>query len=158
MVDDDPNGLRRTPSLGIGVAAGWLLPGSSTHVEVVLAAVAVVAEVEDLMVGQAADGAIGVGPVGDVDPQRRAALAGITKVQLDGGWVVGDGADDPPGQGPLGQEPLVILQNLLAGIDPQVAIGEPLVPQRRLGKLSVASILKDDDQESLRVEGQRPST
>jgi hypothetical protein len=61
-------------------------------------------------------------------------------------------------RGPLGQEPLVVLQDLLAGIDPQVAIGEPLVPQRRLGKLSVVSILKDDDQESLRVEGQRPST
>ena len=47
----------------------------------------------------------------------------------------------------------MILQNLLAGIDPQVAIGEPLVPQRRLGKLSVVSILEDDDQESLGVEG-----
>jgi len=110
------------------------------------------------MVGQAADGAIGVGLVGDVDPQRRAAVTGVAEIELDGGWVVGDGTDDPPGQGPLGQEPLVILQDLLAGIDPQVAIGEPLVPQRRLGKLSVASILEDGDQESLRVEGQRPST
>ena len=110
------------------------------------------------MVGQAADGAIGVGLVGDVDPQRRAAVTGVAEIELDGGWVVGDGADDPPGQGPLGQEPLVILQDLLAGIDPQVAIGEPLVPQRRLGKLSVVSILEDGDQESLRVEGQRPST
>ena len=69
------------------------------------------------MVGQATDGAIGVGPVGDVDPQRGAALTGVPEVQFDGGWVVGDGADDPPGQGPLGQEPLVILQDLLTGVD-----------------------------------------
>jgi hypothetical protein len=26
------------------------------------------------------------------------------------------------GQGPLGQEPLVIIQDLLAGVDPQVAL------------------------------------
>jgi hypothetical protein len=46
---------------------------ASSDVDVVLAAVAVVAEVEDLAVGQAADRPIGVDIVGTVDPQRRTA-------------------------------------------------------------------------------------
>jgi hypothetical protein len=94
-------------------------------VEVLLAVVAVVAEVEDLVVGQAAHGPVRVGLVGDVDPQGGAALAGIPEVQLDGVRVVGDGAGDALGQAALGLEPLPAVQDLLAGVDPQVAVGEP---------------------------------
>jgi hypothetical protein len=61
---------------------------ASADVEVVLAVVAVVADVEDLVVGQPADGPIGVGLVRDVHPQRSAAVAGVAEVQLDGGRVV----------------------------------------------------------------------
>jgi hypothetical protein len=94
-------------------------------VEVVLAAVAVVAEVEDRVVGQGSDGPFGVGVVGDVHPQRRAALAGVAEVLLDGGGVVGDRPGDALGQAALGLEPLPAVQDLLAGVDPQVAVGEP---------------------------------
>src|SRR6266511_5358533 len=49
VVDDGRRRPERPPPqhtvVGDWRAAGWLLPGSSTHVEVVLAAVAVVAEV-----------------------------------------------------------------------------------------------------------------
>jgi hypothetical protein len=60
-----------------------------------------------------------------VDPQRGAALAGAAEVQLDGVRVVGDGAGDALGQAALGLEPLPAVQDLLAGVDPQVAVGEP---------------------------------
>jgi hypothetical protein len=43
-----------------------------------------VAEAEELVVGQTADGSLGV-VVGDVDPQCGAAGAGVAEVQLDGG-------------------------------------------------------------------------
>jgi hypothetical protein len=98
---------------------------ASADVEVLLAVVAVVAEVEDLVLGQAAHGPISVGGVRDVDPQRGAALAGAAEVQLDGVRVVGDGAGDALGQAALGLEPLPAVQDLLAGVDPQVAVGEP---------------------------------
>ena len=70
---------------------------ASADVDVVLAVVAVVAEVEDLVVGQAADGSLGVGLLGNMHPQRRAALAGITEVLLDGVGVVGDGTGNTLG-------------------------------------------------------------
>jgi hypothetical protein len=94
---------------------------ASADVEVLLAVVAVVAEVEDLVLGQAAHGPISVGGVRDVDPQRGAALAGAAEVQLDGVR----GAGDALGQAALGLEPLPAVQDLLAGVDPQVAVGEP---------------------------------
>jgi hypothetical protein len=93
--------------------------------EVLLAVVAVVAEVEDLVVGQAPHSPIGVSVVGDVDPQRGAALAGVAEVLLDGVGVVGDGADDALGEAAFGLEPLPAVQDLLAGVDPQVGLGEP---------------------------------
>jgi hypothetical protein len=55
-------------------------------------------------------------------PTGRSSLTGVAEAELDGVRVVGDGADEPPGHGPLGQEPLVIIQDLLAGVDPQVAV------------------------------------
>jgi hypothetical protein len=91
-------------------------------VEVVLAVVAVVADVEDLVVGQAADGFLGVGLVGDMHPQGGVALAGIAEVQLDGVGVVGDGAGDALAEAAFGLEPLPAVQDLLAGVDPQVAL------------------------------------
>ena len=55
-------------------------------------------------------------------PTGRSSLPGVAEAELDGVGGVGNGADDPPGHGPLGQEPLVIIQDLLAGVDPQVAL------------------------------------
>ena len=48
-----------------------------------------------------------------------------------------------------GEEPLVVVQDLLAGVDPQVAIGEPSFGQRGPGLLGPVSVLEDGDQESL---------
>jgi hypothetical protein len=79
---------------------------ASADVEVLLAAVAVVAEVEDLVVGQTADSPTGVGVLGDMDPQCGAALAGVAEVAFDGGWVIGDGTGDAPSEAALGLEPL----------------------------------------------------
>jgi hypothetical protein len=93
-----------------------------------------------------ADGSLGIGVVGDMHPQGGAAVAGIPEVELDGGWVVGDGADDAAGDGALGEEPLVVVQDLPAGVDPQVGPGEPSFGQCRLGLLGVVSILEDGDQ------------
>jgi hypothetical protein len=67
-------------------------------VDVLLAVVAVVAEVEDLVVGQGPHRPLGVGLLGDMHPQRRAALAGVAEVLLDGVGVVGDGAGDALGR------------------------------------------------------------
>jgi len=67
----------------------------SADVDVLLPVVAVVADVQDVVVDEVADGALGIVPVRDADPQRGAARTGIAEVQLDGRRVVGDGADDP---------------------------------------------------------------
>jgi hypothetical protein len=56
----------------------------------------------DLVVGQAADGTIGVVIIRDMHPQRGAALAGIPEVLLDGLGVVGDGAGDALGEAAFG--------------------------------------------------------
>jgi hypothetical protein len=105
---------------------------ASAHVEVVLAVVAVVADVEDLVVGQDTHGPLGVGVVGDVHPERGAALAGVAEVLLDGVGVISEGAGDALGEAAFGLEPLPAVQDLLAGVDPQVALGEPGVGQRSL--------------------------
>ena len=64
---------------------------ASADVEVLLGVVAVVAEVEDLVVGQGADSPIGVVVVENMDPQGGAASTGVAEVELDGVGVVGDG-------------------------------------------------------------------
>jgi len=61
-------------------------------------------------------------------PERGTALAGVAEVQLDGGGVVGDGAGNALGEAALGLEPLLAVQDLLAGVDPQVSLCEPSVP------------------------------
>ena len=68
-------------------------------------------------------------------PTGRSSLPGVAEAELDGVGGVGDGADDPPGRGPLGQEPLVIIQDLLAGVDPQVALStrSRTIPSVQLG-------------------------
>jgi len=118
-------------------------------VEVVLAVVAVVADVEDLVVGQGADGSLGAGLIRDMDPQGGAALAGGAEVQLDGGGVVGNGTGDTLGEAAFGLEPLPAVQDLLAGVDPQIAIGEPSLGQRRPGLFGLVGVLQDGDQEPL---------
>jgi hypothetical protein len=131
---------------------------ASAHVEVLLAAVAVVAEVEDLVVGQGSHGPFGVGLLRDMHPQRGAALAGVAEVLLDGVGVIGDGPGDPLGEAAFGLEPLPAVQDLLAGVDPQVTLGEPGVGQGCLGLLGLVGVLEDGDQEALGVEDQRPFT
>jgi len=111
----------------------------------------------DLVVGQAADGTIGVVIIRDMHPQRGAALAGIPEVLLDGLGVIGDGTGDALGQAAFGLEPFPAVQDLLAGVDPQVALGEPGGDQRRPGPLGLLGVLQDCDQEALRIEDQRPS-
>src|SRR5512132_3733523 len=132
----------------------WLVPASA-HVEVLLAAMAVVAEVEDLVVGQSSYGPFGVGVVRDMDPQRRAALAGVAEKLLDGLGVVGDRSGDPLGEAAFGLEPLPAVQDLLAGVDPQVALGKPGVGQGCLGLLGLVGVLENGDKEALGVEDQR---
>jgi hypothetical protein len=58
-------------------------------VEVFLAVLAVVAQVQNRVVGQQAHGPLGVGVVGDMDPQGGAALAGAIEVALDAVGVDG---------------------------------------------------------------------
>ena len=86
---------------------------ASADVEILLAAVAVVAEVEDLVIGQDTHSPLGVGVVGDMDPQGRAALAGVAEVLLDGGGVIGDRSGDALGEAALDLEPLPAVQDLL---------------------------------------------
>jgi hypothetical protein len=63
---------------GVGVRLRYCGRGrASADAEVVLAAVAVVADVEDLVVGQAADGSLGV--VGDMHPRGGGAVAAYPK-------------------------------------------------------------------------------
>jgi hypothetical protein len=57
---------------------------ASADVDVVLAVVAVVTDVEDLMVGQGSHGSLGVGLIRDMHPERGVALAGGAEVQLEG--------------------------------------------------------------------------
>src|SRR5215211_199853 len=130
----------------------------SADVEVLLAVVAVVAEVEDLVVDQPADGPLSVGLVGDMHPARGAAGAGVAEVELEGVAVVGDGAGDARGQAAFGLEPLPAVQDLLAGVDPQFALGEPGVGQGGPGLVGLVGVLEDGDQETLGVEDQRPFT
>jgi hypothetical protein len=56
----------------------------------------------------------------------------------------------------LGEIPLVVVQDLLAGVDPQVAIGELSLHQRRPCLLSVVVVLQDGDQEPFGGERQGP--
>ena len=86
------------------------------------------------------------------------ALAGGAEVELDGVGVVGDGAGDALGEAAFGLEPLPAVQDLLAGVDPQVALGEPSVRQGGPGLVGLVIILEDGDQEALGVEDQRPVT
>jgi hypothetical protein len=53
---------------GMAAAALLLAARASADVDVLLTVVAVMAEVEDLMVGQTADGSIGVVVLGDMHP------------------------------------------------------------------------------------------
>src|SRR4051794_21292705 len=61
--------------------------------EVALPVVSVVPDVQRAAVGDGADGAVGLAVVGDVHPQRVAAVAGVTVVQAEGLLVVGEGGD-----------------------------------------------------------------
>jgi AcrR family transcriptional regulator len=81
--------------------------------------------VQDLVVGQHAHRPLGIGVLGHVHPQGRAALAGVAEVGLDGGRVVGQGAPDALGEATLGLEPLPAVQDLLAAVDPQISLGKP---------------------------------
>ena len=108
------------------------------------------------MVGQQAHGPFGVGVVGDMDPQGSPALAGAIEVALEAIGVDGHGSYHLPGEAALGEIPLVVVQDLLAGVDPQVALGEPSRPQRRPCLLSVVVVLQDGDQEPFGVERQEP--
>jgi hypothetical protein len=63
----------------------------SAEVEVFLPVLAVVAKVDDRMVGQRAHGPLGVGVGGDMDPQGGTALAGAVKVALEAVGVDGHG-------------------------------------------------------------------
>jgi hypothetical protein len=136
-----------------GMACGRVLLAAraSADVEVVLAVVAVVAEVQDLVVGQAAHDWIGVALSGNADPECGAAGAGVAEVLLDGIGVVGEGAGDALGQAPFGLEPLPAVQDLLAGVDAQVGLGEPSLGQGCIGLLGLVGVLKDGDQEALGV-------
>jgi len=81
-----------------GRAGVKALGRASADVEVLLAVVAVVAEMEDPVVGQATDGPIGVVVVRDMEPQCGAAGAGVAEVELDGLGVVSDGTGEALGE------------------------------------------------------------
>jgi hypothetical protein len=58
--------------------------------------------VEDLGVGQKANGAIGGVVVRDMDPECGPAGASVAEVELDGLGVIGDGTGDALGEAALG--------------------------------------------------------
>ena len=72
-------GLSGRTSTGDTDAAGLLRLAWSADVEVLQGVVAVVADVEDLVVGQPTDGSLGVSLLGDMHPQGGAALTGVPK-------------------------------------------------------------------------------
>src|SRR3954470_23116615 len=74
---------------------GCAVRAGATEGEVGLPVVPVVPEVQRREVGQAADGALGLVVVIDVDPQRGPAVAGVAVVKREGFRIVdnaGDGA------------------------------------------------------------------
>ena len=78
-----------------------VISGASLEVEVALAAMAVVADVQRGGPGQAADGAAGLVVVHHADPQGGSAVAGVPVVEIDRLLVVGEGCDDAAGQARL---------------------------------------------------------
>jgi hypothetical protein len=84
---------------------------ASADVEVFLPVVAVVADVQDLVVGKTAHDAVGVVPIGDVDPECGAARTGVAEVPLDGCRVIGDRAGDALRDAALDEEPLPAVQD-----------------------------------------------
>jgi hypothetical protein len=80
--------------------------------DVVLFAVAVVPDVQRGAAGEAVDRAFGLVVVGDVDPEGRAAVAGVPEVEVDGLLVIGEGRDDATRQALLRGVARVVVEDL----------------------------------------------
>src|SRR4051812_16401371 len=91
--------------------------------EVGLTAAAVVPNVQRREAGEGADGAVGPVVVGNLDPEGGPAVAGVAVVELDGLRVVGDGGHDAAGKVLACGVAGVVGEDLLAGEDPQRAVG-----------------------------------
>jgi hypothetical protein len=83
------------------VVVGMGLAGGALDVEVALSSVAVVADVQRFAAGKAADRALGLVVVGDVDPEGEAPDASVAVVELDRFRVVGERCDDAVGKARL---------------------------------------------------------
>src|SRR4051794_19440084 len=106
---------------------------TSADVHVVLAAGAVVAEVQDLMVDEAANGAVGLGLVIDAHPDRGAAVLGVVEVERHCVRIVGQSADDSPHDRALSEEALMVMQDLSTRVDAEAGAIEPGRQQRASG-------------------------
>src|SRR3954453_12269754 len=107
------------------VVVGSGSAGGALEVEVALSAVAVVPDVPRGAVGKAADRAVGLLVVGDVDPEGEAPVAGVAVVERDRVRVVGEGCDDAAGKTRLRRVARVVVEDLLAGEDPQFLVANP---------------------------------
>src|SRR3954449_3081905 len=88
----------------------------------------------------------------DVDPEGEAPVTGVAVVELDRFRVVGEGCDHPAGQAWLRGVARVVVEDLLAGEDPQLLVGEPCVAECCGGPLGLPGAGEDGDQEALRAE------
>ena len=77
-------------------------------------------------------------------------------VEVDRFLVVGEGRDGTTGQARLPGVARVVLEDLLAGEDPQLPVGESGGTERCGGPFGLVGVGEDGDEEALRVEDQRP--
>src|SRR4028118_2102273 len=93
--------------------------------------------------------------VGRVPPQGEAPVPGVPVVEIEGLLVVGDGRGDAAGQAHPCDVAGVVVEDLPAGEDPQLLVGEAGGAQRCRGLLGLDLAGEDGDQEPLRVEDER---
>src|SRR3954454_6111858 len=99
------------------VGVGCAVRAGATEGEVGLPVVPVVPEVQRREVGQAADGALGLVVVIDVDPQRGPAVAGVAVVEREGFRIVDNAGDGAAGLALSCGVAGVVGEDLLAGED-----------------------------------------
>src|SRR3954465_11124125 len=138
------------------VVVGSGSAGGALEVEVALSAVAVVPDVPRGAVGKAADRGVGLLVVGDVDPEGEAPVAGVAVVERDRVRIVGDSCDDATGKARLRGVARLAVEDLLAGEDPQLLVGEPGRAEWCGGPLVLLGVGENGVQKAFTVQAHRP--